>query len=129
MKDIHAADELDRLGGLIEDNIGISGFAKFRPMVRAFPNNGPRSWSQRVPAIVPGPAKASNRNDLTEQLNRVDRLRGNELNLRDQTGISGPGQGHGGQLQSASRHAGPKTRKKCLAILMSFTKKPPLPQL
>ncbi len=88
MKDSHASDELDRLGGLIGDNIAIEA------------SDGLGQWSERFQVwgdrLEPKPAdsgggqgsgRKAQTKDLTEQLIALLRLRENEMNLRDQTTV------------------------------------------
>jgi hypothetical protein len=86
MKDIHVADELDRLGGLIEDNIGIEASEHLSQWSERF-----QKWAEKLEPKSSGDSSGSSsgqqQNDLTEQLIALLRLRENEVNLRDQTAI------------------------------------------
>jgi hypothetical protein len=86
MKDIHAADELDRLGGLIEANIGIEASQNLDQWSGRF-----QKWAEKLEPKSSSSSSSSSgsqqKNDLTEQLIALLRLRENEVNLRDQTGI------------------------------------------
>jgi hypothetical protein len=88
MKDSHTSDELERLGGLIGDNIAIEA------------SGGLGLWSGRFQTwgdkLEPKPDSSgggqgsggkSQKKDLTEQLIALLRLRENEMNLRDQTTV------------------------------------------
>jgi hypothetical protein len=90
MKDIHAADELDRLGGLIENNIGIEASQNLDQWSGRF-----QKWAEKLEPKSSSSSSSSSgsqqKNDLTEQLIALLRLRENEINLRDQT-TSGSGQ-------------------------------------
>jgi hypothetical protein len=88
MKDIHAAEALDRLGGLIEDNIGMEASENLGQWCARF-----QKWAERLePKSSDNSSSSSSssgqqKNDLTEQLIALLRLRENEANLRDQTTI------------------------------------------
>jgi hypothetical protein len=86
MKDIHAADQLDRLGGLIENNIGIEASENLGQWSARF-----QKWAEKLEPKSSGSSSGSSsgqqKNDLTEQLIALLRLRENEVNLRDQTTI------------------------------------------
>jgi len=86
MKDSHASDELDRMGGLIQSNITIqtsldltnwSGrFQKWAEDLEPKEQAGQGGGGQGPPPL-----------DLTKQLIALLRLRERESNLRDQTGV------------------------------------------
>jgi len=85
MKDAHAAEELDRVGGLIENNIGLEASDNLGQWSRRF-----QKWAEKLePKDSSGnsSSKSSSQkaNDLTEQLIALLRLRDNEVTLRDQT--------------------------------------------
>jgi hypothetical protein len=88
MKDIHAADALDRLGALIEDNIGMEASENLSQWSARF-----QKWAEKLEPKSSGNSSSSGsssgqqKNDLTEQLIALLRLRENEVNLRDQTTI------------------------------------------
>jgi hypothetical protein len=90
MKDIHAAEELDRLGGLIEDNIGMEASKNLGQWSARF-----QKWAENLEPKSSGNSSSSSssssssqqQSDLTEQLIALLRLRENEGNLRDQTTI------------------------------------------
>jgi hypothetical protein len=87
MKDIHAADELDRLGELIGDNIGIQASGHLRQWFERF-----QKWAEKLEPksssnSSSGSSSGQQQNDLTEQLIALLRLRESEVNLRDQTSI------------------------------------------
>jgi hypothetical protein len=88
MKDAHAADELDRLGGLIENNIGLEASANLVQWSGRF-----QSWADKLEPKGQGANSGSGSgsgqkdNDLTEQLIALLRLRENEVTLRDQTTV------------------------------------------
>ncbi len=86
MKDTHTTDELDRLAGMISDNIGVQASAGLGDWSARF-----EKWGEK---LEPKPSSSgggegsgskSKKRDLTEQLIALLRLRENEMNLRDQT--------------------------------------------
>jgi hypothetical protein len=99
MKDIHAADALDRLGALIEDNIGMEASENLSQWSARF-----QKWAEKLEPKSSGNSSSSGsssgqqKNDLTEQLIALLRLRENQY--------SGPGQRRARQLPGARRHAG-----------------------
>jgi hypothetical protein len=89
MKDTQAADELDRLGGLIQNNIGLQASDHLGQWSDRF-----QKWSDKLEppsSDENGGAKTSSsgksQNDLTKQLIALLRLRESEVNLRDQTTV------------------------------------------
>jgi hypothetical protein len=85
MKDAHTADELERLGGLIENNIGLEASDNLGQWSARF-----QKWAEKLEPKSSGSGSGSgsgsqSSKDLTEQLIALLRLRENELNLRDQT--------------------------------------------
>jgi hypothetical protein len=89
MKETQAAEELDRLGGLIQNNIGLQAWNNLGQWSGRF-----QKWSEKLEppsANENGGAKTSssgkNQNDLTQQLIALLRLRESEMNLRDQTSV------------------------------------------
>jgi hypothetical protein len=86
MKNIHAADELDRLGGLIADNIGIQASENLDQWSGRF-----EKWAEKLEPKSSGSGSSSSgsqqKNDLTEQLIALLRLRESEVTLRDQTTV------------------------------------------
>jgi hypothetical protein len=88
MKDTQAIDELDRLGGLIENNIGLQAWDNLGQWSARF-----QKWSDKLEPPSSGQSGAANsgsgqkQNDLTEQLIALLRLRESEINLRDQTSV------------------------------------------
>jgi hypothetical protein len=127
MKDIHAADELDRLGGLIEDNIGIQASQNLGQWFDRF-----QKWAEKLEpkssGNSSGSGKGQQQNDLTEQLIALIRLRGNEVTLRDQTGILDQDKG---AEDSYKRRAGTlaEDQEKMSGDLEVIHEKAPLPQL
>jgi hypothetical protein len=85
MKDSRASDELERLGGLIGDNIAMEASGDLGQWSERF-----RQWGDK---LEPKPDDSSSQSgnsqtkDLTEQLIALLRLRENEMNLRDQTTV------------------------------------------
>ncbi len=87
MKDAHTSDELERLGGLIENNIGLEASDNLGQWSERF-----QKWAEKLEPKSSGSGSGSGsgdqqKNDLTEQLIALLRLRENELNLRDQTSL------------------------------------------
>jgi hypothetical protein len=85
MKDVHVTDELDRLGGLIGDNIGIQASRNLGQWSERF-----QKWAEKLEpksSSSSGSSSGQQQNDLTEQLIALLRLRESEVTLRDQTGI------------------------------------------
>jgi hypothetical protein len=86
MKEAHAADELDRLGGLIENNIGLEAADNLGQWSARF-----QSWAGKLEPKSSsggsGSGSGQKGNDLTEPLIALLRLRENEITLRDQTTI------------------------------------------
>jgi hypothetical protein len=85
MKEAHTSDELERLGGLISDNIGVVASGGLDQWAEHF-----KKWSEKLEAQPPssgseGSSGKSNKKDLTAQLIALLRLRESEMNLRDQT--------------------------------------------
>jgi hypothetical protein len=88
MKDMHTSDELDHLGGLIGDNIGLqasSGLGQWSGHFQAWSDKlEPKSDSSKSGQSSKG---KSSKKDLTEQLIALLRLRESEMNLHDQTTV------------------------------------------
>ena len=89
MKQTQAAEELDRLGGLIQNNIDLQAWNHLGQWSGRF-----QKWSEELEppsAKENGGAKTAssgkNQNDLTQQLIALLRLRESEMNLRDQTSV------------------------------------------
>jgi hypothetical protein len=85
MKDAHTADELDRLGGLIENNIGLEASDNLGQWSARF-----QQWAEKLEPKSSGSGSSSGsqqNKDLTEQLIALLRLRENEINLHDQTAL------------------------------------------
>jgi hypothetical protein len=88
MKDTHATDELDRLGGLIENNIGIEASDNLGQWSGRL-----QKWSEKLEPPSSSQSGSGNsgggqkKTDLTEQLIALLRLRESEMNLRDQTSV------------------------------------------
>lgn len=85
MKEAHTADELDRLGGLIENNIGLEASESLGQWSERF-----QKWAEKLEPKSAGSSASSGSQkskDLTEQLIALLRLRLNEANLRDQTSL------------------------------------------
>jgi hypothetical protein len=88
MKTLRATDELDRLGGLIVNNIGIEASEDLGHWSDRF-----QEWSEKLEPKSgdkgqgSGSGGSQKNNDLTEQLIALLRLRESEMNLRDQTSL------------------------------------------
>ncbi|HEY3915929.1 MAG TPA: hypothetical protein VGN61_15685, partial [Verrucomicrobiae bacterium] len=89
MKSTRAVDELDRVGGLIGGNIGIEASENLGQWSDRF-----QKWSEKLEPKSSkgdgqgsGSGSSSKKDDLTEQLIALLRLRESEMNLRDQTSI------------------------------------------
>jgi hypothetical protein len=89
MKTSRATDELNRLGGLIVNNIGIEASQGLGQWSDQF-----QKWSEKLEPKSNDKGQGSsssgsqnNPNDLTQQLIALLRLRENEMNLRDQTSV------------------------------------------
>ena len=88
MKDSRATDELERLGGLIGDNIAIEASGGLGQWSERF-----QKWGDKLEPKPDGSGGGqgsggkSQSKDMTEQLIALLRLRENEMNLRDQTTV------------------------------------------
>ena len=87
MKDSHAADELDHLGGLIQSNITVQTSTNLAGWSERF-----RQWADDLEpksesAGGGGGGQGQPPLDLTKQLIALLRLREKQSNLRDQTGL------------------------------------------
>ncbi|MGA2555835.1 MAG: hypothetical protein ABSG04_06120, partial [Verrucomicrobiota bacterium] len=87
MKDSHAADELDRMGGLIQSNITIQTSLDLTNWSERF-----QKWADALEPKSASQGGGGNGQgqpplDLTQQLIALLRLREKESNLRDQTGV------------------------------------------
>ncbi|HZM05653.1 MAG TPA: hypothetical protein VFC44_21845, partial [Candidatus Saccharimonadales bacterium] len=88
MKDAHTSDELDRLSGMIGNNIGLGASSGLGQWSDRF-----QQWSDKLEPKSEKSSKSqssgnkSSQKDLTEQLIALLRLRENEMNLHDQTTV------------------------------------------
>jgi hypothetical protein len=92
MKKSHATDEMDRLGGLIGNNIGIEASVGLGQWSDRF-----QKWSEKLEPKPKadgdgqgngsGKSGAQKKDDLTEQLIALLRLREHEMTLREQTSL------------------------------------------
>lgn len=88
MKDSHTVDELERLGGLIGDNVAVQASRGLDDWSARF-----QKWSDRLEPKSEDSGSGQNsggssqKMDLTEQLIALLRLRESEMNLRDQTTV------------------------------------------
>ncbi len=86
MKSSHATDEMDRLGGLIGNNIGVEASEGLGQWSDRF-----QKWSEKLEPKSGDKSQGSassgsqKNDDLTQQLIALLRLRESEMNLRDQT--------------------------------------------
>jgi hypothetical protein len=126
MKDTHAADELDRLGGLIENNIGLEASDNLGQWSDRF-----QTWAQKLEPKSSGGGSSSGGQpgaDLTEQLIALLRLRESEINVREETSIldqdKGPPESY---LQRAGVLAG--SQEQLGGELDRIHEKTPVPQL
>ena len=88
MKDSRASDELERLGGLIGDNIAIEASGGLGQWSERFQKWGDKlEPKQEDSGGGKGSGGKSKTKDLTEQLIALLRLRESEMNLRDQTTV------------------------------------------
>jgi hypothetical protein len=128
MKDTRAADELDRLGGLIQENIGLDAFDNLGQWSARF-----QTWAAKLEPKSPGSGSGSKsggqkKNDLTASLIALLRLRENEFNLRDQTSILDQEKGAPDSYQQlAASLAG--SQEKMAGDLDGIHEKTPMPQL
>ena len=128
MKDARATDELDRLGGLIEQNIGIEASDSLDQWSARF-----QSWAAKLEPKSSGKGSGSGsggqkKNDLTAQLIALLRLRENEFNLRDQTAILDQDKGAPDSYQQrAATLAG--SQEKLAGDLDGIHENTPVPQL
>jgi len=128
MKDAHTSDELERLGGLIENNIGLEASDNLGQWSERF-----QKWAEKLEPKSSGSGSGSgsgseSKNDLTEQLIALLRLRENEVNLRDQTTLLDQNKGAPDSYQQrAATLAG--SQEKLAGSLEGIHDKTPVPQL
>ena len=127
MKDAHTADELDRLGGLIENNIGLEASDNLGQWSARF-----QQWADKLEPKDSGSGSASSgsqqNKDLTEQLIALLRLRENEINLHDQTALLEQDKGAPDNYQQrAATLAG--SQDKLAGVLEGIHEKTAVPQL
>ncbi|HEY3860807.1 MAG TPA: hypothetical protein VGO59_02880 [Verrucomicrobiae bacterium] len=130
MKDTRAADELDRLGGLIDNNIGLEASASLGQWSERF-----QKWAEKLQPKSPsnsgsgsGSGGQQQKNDLTEQLIGLLRLREGEATLREQTGVLDQDRGAPDSYQQRAGTLA-STQEKMAAGLDGIHQKTPLPQL
>jgi hypothetical protein len=127
MKDAHAADEMDRVGGLIENNIGLQASEDLGQWSGRF-----QKWADKLEPKDSGggSSKSSGQkgNDLTEQLIALLRLRDNEVTLRDQTALLDQDQGPPDSYQQRSGTLA-ASQEKLAGKLDDIHEKTALPQL
>jgi len=124
MKDTHATDELDRLGGMIDNNIGLEASVNLGQWSTRF-----QAWADKLePKSSGGSGKGKSGTDLTEQLIALLRLRDNEGNLRDETTLLDQDKGPPDSYQQrATSLAG--TQDKLAGDLEGIHEKVPMEQL
>jgi hypothetical protein len=126
MKDAHTAEELDRLGGLIENNIGLEASDNLGQWSARF-----QQWADKLEPKSSGSGSGSGsqqNKDLTEQLIALLRLRENEVNLHDQTSLLDQDKGAPDSYQQrAATLAG--SQEKLAGDLDRIHEKTPVPQL
>jgi hypothetical protein len=126
MKDAHTTDELDRLGGMIENNIGLEASANLGQWSERF-----QKWAEKLEpkSSSSGSSSGSQKSkDLTEQLIALLRLRVNEVNLHDQTTLLDQDKGAPDSYhQRAGTLAG--SQEKLAGDLDGIHEKTPVPQL
>ncbi len=128
MKDTHATEELDRVGGLIDNNVGIEAWENLGQWSGRF-----EKWADKLEPKSEGkgsPNSSSEQQkqmDLTEQLIALLRLRENEANLRDQTSILEQDKGAESYQQRAGTLAG--SQEKMAGDLDGIHEKTAVPQL
>ncbi|HEX3988413.1 MAG TPA: hypothetical protein VHZ30_03210, partial [Verrucomicrobiae bacterium] len=131
MKKSHAADEMDRLGGLIVDNIGIEASVGLGQWSDRF-----QKWSEKLEpksnsdsqGSSSGKSGAQQKDDLTEQLIALLRLRENEMTLRDQTSLVDQDKAKA-DLYPARATGLAQTQDKLAGDLEAVHKKTPVTQL
>jgi hypothetical protein len=128
MKEAHTGDELDRLGGLIENNIGLEASDNLGQWSARF-----EKWADKLePKSSSGGSGSGSgsqsQNDLTEQLIALLRLRENEVNVRDQTTLLDQDKGAADSYRqrAATLAAG---QEKLDGNLDAIHEKTPVPQL
>jgi hypothetical protein len=130
MKEARTSDELDRLGGLIEDNVAMQASGDLGQWSRRF-----EKWGD---SLEPKPDNASSgqgssgksqeKKDLTEQLIALLRLRENESTLRDQTSVLDQQKGAPSEFKEKAG-ALANTQGKMIGELRNIQKKADLPSL
>lgn len=131
MKKSHATDELDRVGGLIGNNIGMEASANLGQWSDRF-----QKWSEKLEPKSDSKGQSSSsassgsqqNDDLTEQLIALLRLRESEMTLRDQTSLLDQDKAKK-DLYPARAAALSQTQEKLGGDLEGVHKKTPLKQL
>jgi hypothetical protein len=88
MKQVHASEELDRLGGMIQNNISVQASGGLSTWSGRF-----HQWADKLEPKVEsaqgsqGSGNSGKQLDLTKQLIELLRLRGKEMDLRDKTSV------------------------------------------
>ena len=131
MKKSHATDELERVGGLIGNNIGMEASANLGQWSDRF-----QKWSEKLEpksdgkgqGNSPGSSGSQQNDDLTEQLIALLRLRESEMTLRDQTSLLDQDKAKK-DLYPARAAALSDTQDKLAGDLEGVHKKTPIKQL
>ncbi len=126
MKDTHTGDELDRLGGLIENNIGLEASENLGQWSARF-----QKWADKLEPKSSGSGSGSgsqNSKDLTEQLIALLRLRVNEGNLRDETTLLDQDKGAADSYQQRAATLA-SSQEKLAGDLDGIHEKTPVPKL
>ncbi len=129
MKTSRATDELDRLGGLIGNNIGIEASEDLGQWSDRF-----QKWSEKLEpkSGASGQSSASSgsqkKDDLTEQLIALLRLRESEMNLRDQTSLLDQDKGQAATYPKRAADLS-QNQEKLAGDLDGIHKRTPLKQL
>ena len=127
MTDTHAPDELDRLGGLIGNNIGMEASENLAQWSERF-----QKWSEKLEPKSSGSGSGSGSGqqglDLTAQLIALLRLREGEMNLRDETTLldQDKGQTDSYQQRAAALADG---QEKLAGDLEGIHRKVPVPEI
>jgi len=128
MKDAHATEEMDRMGGLIQNNIGLEASENLGQWSARF-----QAWADTLEpkdssSSGSGSGNSQKANDLTEQLIALLRLRDNEVTLRDQTTLLDQDQGPPESYQQRARTLA-ASQEKLAGKLDDIHEKAALPQL
>jgi hypothetical protein len=129
MKTMRASDELDRVGGLIGGNIGMEASENLGQWSDRF-----QKWSEKLEPKSSGQGQGSSsgsgqkKNDLTQQLIALLRLRESEMNLRDQTSVVDQDKDRAESYRKRAESLS-KEQEKQAGNLESIHKKTPIKQI